>query len=60
MKGYRIKLIEGDGYCLCSLDSYRKTYSYIRKKEPKGTIVGPFKDKEYNRGTILRKLGKWK
>lgn len=59
MKGYRIKLIEGDGYCLCSLDSYRKTYSYIRKKEPKGTIVGPFKDKEYKRGTILKKLGKW-
>ena len=60
MKGYRIKLIEGDGYCCCSLKSYRKTYSYRRGHEPEGIIVGPFKDKEYKRGTILRKLGKWK
>ena len=34
MKGYKIKLIEGDGYCCCSLKSYRKTYSYRRGHEP--------------------------
>lgn len=72
MVKYKVKLIEGNGYCCASIE-YDKRYEYKRPRplpesnkyhaannleEPKGKYVGYFKDKE-KRNRILRKLGLW-
>ena len=56
---YSIKIVNcEDAVCVSVLRSGHY-YSTNRKHEPKGEVIHGFKDKEYNRGTILRKLGLW-
>jgi hypothetical protein len=57
---YKIKVIDyGNGAASISLVDGGNLYNINNRKEPKGKIFGPFKDKYYNRGTLLRKLGIW-
>lgn len=55
---FNLKIVEGDGYTCVSVTGWN-CYSINNKKEPEGGIYGPFKEKRYNRGKILRKLGLW-
>lgn len=57
---YQIKLIQQDDVCCCSVVNSKKIYNASSgKKEPDGIISEIYKDKKYNRGRILRKLGLW-
>lgn len=57
---YHIKVINGDGVANVSVIGSGLHYRIAKGgNEPEGEIYGKFKDKKYNRGKILRKLGLW-
>lgn len=57
---YQLGFIERDGYCgvevvkeKCNISNHLKVSLGYNRKSPM------YQDKKYNRGVILRKLGKW-
>lgn len=56
---YSIKIVNCKDAACVSVMRSGHYYSTNRKHEPKGEVIHGFKDKEYNRGIILRKLGLW-
>lgn len=56
---YSIQVIRRNGVACVSISETGHKYNINGRPEPKGKTYGPFKDKHYKRGTLLRKLGIW-
>lgn len=57
---YKIGIYNREGYCGVEVINEKENLSpWISNKRDYTEISEEYKDKEYKRGTILKKLGKW-